>query len=87
MTQAEIEAELISVRQQLSQLQTQRANEKAYWRPLGIMSLVIAFLFCFAPLAGRWVGSNSNEPFTFLPVLSLLFIGLALIGDPRKGAK
>src|SRR5580700_10296142 len=58
MTQAEIEAELISVRQQLSQLQEQRAKQKTYWRWIATMSLGLAFVFCLVALLADGAGSN-----------------------------
>jgi len=91
MNQAEIEAELTNVRQQLSQLQQHQANQKASWRWLGVMSLGLSFVFAMTALIGSLVttpvggaGPSLNASQFGFASLPLLFLGLALLGDLRR---
>jgi hypothetical protein len=81
MTQTEIEAELVSLRQQLSQMQQQQENRKQDRRRLANVSVGVAILCLAAGTLMGLVGLAHPAPDyspLFLTCFPLVFLSLGL---------
>jgi hypothetical protein len=80
MTQAEIEAEVTSLRARLSQLEQEQDFRKKDWARLGLVSLCVALVFLATSVAfcaiDLWFHKSSPDPLAlaFLMVIAPLAI-------------
>jgi hypothetical protein len=91
MTPSEMEAELGSLRAQLSQLREQQDVRAAAWATIAVQCRVLAFVLIALAvglyLLGAWLKDSSVTPLSALVLLQifpLLYLRMALVTPVRK---